>query len=173
MTLPIIDFVFIILIVAISIFALVNGFINELMGKVVPVLSIWITFMCFGRFVPILEKNIKMHFLAVAVTFLVVFVIVFILLKIIQTILKSIFSVPMLKSLDRFLGLVLGLVEGLTLVSIILLVLYVQPWFNVDNVLNGSIFARYLAPVISVPAKSINESLHNISIVSAVGALNV
>lgn len=173
MTLPIIDFIFIVLIFVIAVAAVINGFINELFGKVVPVLAIWITFMCFGRFVPLLEKSVKMHVLAVAVTFLIVFVIVFILLKIIQTILKSVFNVPVLKSLDRFLGFVLGLLEGLTLVSIVLLVLYVQPWFNVDNLLNGSIFAKYLSPIISVPVRSVNESIQNISLISASGVMNV
>ena len=87
---------------------------------------------------------------------------------------QKIFSGAILKSLDRFLGLVFGLVEGVAVVCIILLILTAQPWFNTDSILKGSLFLKYLEPVISIPKGAIKESVNNASaFVAALGALNV
>ena len=82
MNLPVIDMVFTIVIIALALFGMINGFINEVMGKIIPIVSIWIAFMTFRYVVEPIEKNVNMHFVAVVLAFLIVFIACFIVLKI-------------------------------------------------------------------------------------------
>lgn len=174
MNLPIIDLIFILIIVALALIGLIKGFLDEVLGKVIPIASIWIAFMTFGYLMPTVEERIKIHIVAVICSFLIVFIATFIVLKIFQLILKKIFSGAILKSLDRFLGLVFGIIEGFAVVCLILLVLTAQPWFDSSSILTGSIFAKYLEPIISIPAKAITDTVNNAAaFVMTEGALNV
>jgi membrane protein required for colicin V production len=49
---------------------------------------------------------------------------------------------------DRFLGFILGLAEGVVAVSLILLLLTVQPLFDEGPLLRGSVFSEFLLPLI-------------------------
>lgn len=174
MSLPVIDLVFFVIIFAFAIIGLINGFINEVLGKVIPVASIWIAFMTFGHLVPPIEKQLKIHVLAVICSFLIVFVAVFIVLKIFQKILKTCFRAEILNSLDRFLGFVFGIAEGLAVVCILLLILKIQPWFDVSSVTKGSLFVKFIDPLISIPASSISEAVGKVSVMFSInGAVNV
>lgn len=175
MNLPVIDMVFTIVIIALALFGMINGFINEVMGKIIPIVSIWIAFMTFRYVVEPIEKNVNMHFVAVVLAFLMVFIACFIVLKILQLILKSIFSGYVLKSLDRFLGLVAGAFEGIALVCVVLIVLLAQPWFDTNSLLAGSIYLKLLGPVISIPLNVLNESLNGTktAFLNCLGAMNV
>ncbi|MCQ2247412.1 MAG: CvpA family protein [Treponema sp.] len=161
MSFPAIDFIFLLVTVIFGFIGLFNGFINELFGKIVPVISIWVAFVFCGFLVQPLSGVIHIHFLAVVLSFLIVFVASFLVLKIIQQVIKAIFDCEIFKSLDRFLGFVLGLVEGLALVCVILIVMYAQPWFDVAPVLKGSLFASILNPVLSVPLSSVHAAVAN------------
>ena len=45
MNLPVIDLVFILIIVLLAVIGLAKGFLDEVLGKVIPVASIWIAFL--------------------------------------------------------------------------------------------------------------------------------
>ena len=170
--LPLIDLIFIVIIAASAFIGFLKGFLDEVLGKVIPIASIFVAFIGFKYVLAPVESHIKIRVVAVICSFLLVFIACFIALKIFQVVLKKIFSGAILKSLDRFLGLVFGLVEGV--VCIILLILTAQPWFNTDSILKGSLFLKYLEPVISIPKGAIKESVNNASaFVAALGALNV
>lgn len=172
--LPLIDHIFIVIIAASAFIGFLKGFLDEVLGKVIPIASIFVAFIGFKYVLAPVESHIKIRVVAVICSFLLVFIACFIALKIFQVVLKKIFSGAILKSLDRFLGLVFGLVEGVAVVCIILLILTAQPWFNTDSILKGSLFLKYLEPVISIPKGAIKESVNNASaFVAALGALNV
>ncbi|MDO4507357.1 MAG: CvpA family protein [Spirochaetales bacterium] len=174
MNLPLIDLIFIVIIAASTLIGFLKGFLDEVLGKVIPIASIFVAFMGFKYVLAPVESHIKIHVAAVICAFLLVFIVCFIVLKIVQVILKKIFSASILKSLDRFLGLVFGLVEGVAVVCIILLILTAQPWFNSDSILKGSLFLKYLEPVISVPKGAIRETVNSASaFIPFKGAFNV
>ncbi|MDR2144442.1 MAG: CvpA family protein, partial [Treponema sp.] len=77
-----------------------------------------------------------------------IFIIVFLAGKILDRIVKDIIERLHLDGLNRFLGLFLGFVEGVALVSVILVVLRVQPLFDSSSLLGESFFARLLLPLI-------------------------
>jgi membrane protein required for colicin V production len=81
--------------------------------------------------------------------FIVLFVIVFIVIRIVCVMLKEILEQMNLKGVDHFLGAVFGLVEGLAVVSLILFFINIQPVFDREKILSGSIFAEQLLPLVS------------------------
>jgi membrane protein required for colicin V production len=76
------------------------------------------------------------------------FLVTFVLVKILERILKDIAERVKLGGIDRALGLALGLLEGLLVVSAALFVLSIQPLFDPSALLEGSIFARILLPLV-------------------------
>ena len=80
--------------------------------------------------------------------FTAIFVIVFIAGKILDHILADIIRRLHLNGLNRILGIVLGLVEGVALVSLILILVSIQPLFDPIPLLGESMFARLLFPLI-------------------------
>lgn len=80
--------------------------------------------------------------------FAAIFAIVFIAGKALDHILAGIIRQLRLDGLNRFLGFILGLVESAALVSIILILLSIQPLFDPAPLLGQSVFARILFPVI-------------------------
>ncbi len=163
MNLPIIDFIFIGIIVLCAIIALIRGFINEIFGMGVPIASAWLAILLYKFLLPTFSSFIKTYILAVIVSFLVVFIATFLVLKIIQVILKKIFEAKILSSLDRFLGFVFGLIEGFAFVAIILIILTAQPWFDVSSLLNGSIFYKLLSKIIAVPVENVVNAVNSIN----------
>ncbi|PKL09809.1 MAG: hypothetical protein CVV51_01935 [Spirochaetae bacterium HGW-Spirochaetae-7] len=83
------------------------------------------------------------------VGFIAAFAAVFIVVKVIERSLRSVLENLNLDVLDRILGLAFGAFEGLIVSTIIILVLRYQPLFNVGALLEGSIVARILLPLVA------------------------
>lgn len=163
MNLPIIDFIFIGIIVLCSIIALIRGFINEIFGMGVPIVSAWSAILLYKFLLPTFSDLIKIYVAAVVVSFLIIFIATFLVLKIIQAIIKKIFETKILSSLDRVLGFAFGLLEGLAFVAIILIILTAQPWFDVSSLLNGSIFYKILSGIIAVPVENVVNAVNTVN----------
>ena len=95
--------------------------------------------------------------MAKIVSFLLIFVIVFLVVKIVQEIVSRIFSGEILQGLDRALGFVFGIVEGFAVISLIIVALKVQPWFDTRPLFDSSIFYRLLDGVIRVSETTLQE----------------
>lgn len=163
MNLPIIDFIFIGIIVLCSIIALIRGFINEIFGMGVPIVSAWSAILLYKFLLPTFSDLIKIYVAAVVVSFLIIFIATFLVLKIIQSIIKKIFETKILSSLDRVLGFAFGLLEGLSFVAISLIILTAQPWFDVSSLLNGSIFYKILSGIIAVPVENVVNAVNTVN----------
>ena len=75
---------------------------------------------------------------------------------------KNSFESDIMKGLDRALGFLFGLVEGVVIVCFVLTLLYAQPWFNVDNLLQDSFFHNFLGKFLAAPADSIRSKVINV-----------
>jgi len=82
------------------------------------------------------------------IAFLVIFIVVYIIVKIIEKILHGVLEKIHLDKLDKSLGFLLGIVEGLLVFTVILLILKVQPFFDLTHVLEGSFAARVILQVL-------------------------
>ncbi|HUW68868.1 MAG TPA: CvpA family protein [bacterium] len=83
------------------------------------------------------------------VGFVAAFALVFIVVKIVERSLRGVLESLHLDILDRILGLVFGALEGVIMAAIIVLVLKFQPLFNVTQLLDGSVVARVLLPLLT------------------------
>jgi membrane protein required for colicin V production len=80
--------------------------------------------------------------------FIASFAIVFIIVKIIERSLRSVLENLNLDFLDKLLGFAFGALEGIIVAAVIILVLRYQPVVNVKTLLDESLVARLLLPII-------------------------
>lgn len=83
------------------------------------------------------------------VGFVAAFALVFIVVKIVERSLRGVLESLHLDIIDRILGLVFGALEGVIIAAIIILVLKFQPLINVTSLLDGSVVARILMPLLT------------------------
>jgi len=83
------------------------------------------------------------------VGFVAAFAIVFIVVKVVERSLRSVLENLNLDALDRILGLAFGAFEGLLVSTIVILVLRYQPLVDVSTLLEGSLVARVILPLVA------------------------
>jgi membrane protein required for colicin V production len=96
------------------------------------------------KLLPALVRNIPE-----IISFVLIFAVVFAIVKLVEYLLKDIVQRISLGGVDRFLGFLFGLAEGIMVISLVLLVLTMQPVFDAGPLLEGSFFAKLLLPVIT------------------------
>ncbi len=85
--------------------------------------------------------------------FLVLFLLIYLLVKALERLLAAMFDKLNLERLDRAIGLFLGLAEGLLLVGVLLFLLNWLPFVDTRGLLRGSLFARFLSPLLPSPER--------------------
>lgn len=85
----------------------------------------------------------------VVIGFVAAFALVFIVVKIIERSLRGVLESLNLDVLDRVLGFAFGALEGLVLSAVIVMVLRYQPVVDVEALLDGSVIARILIPIVA------------------------
>lgn len=148
--LPVIDLVFFVVVATFAIIACFKGFVDELFDRGAPLIAVW--FAIFGYKVLAVKLLPYVHFpiLANIFGFLLVFILVFLIIKVIQQVVGKLFEGKILGQLNRLLGFAFGIVEGLAIVAIVLIILTMQPWFDVKPLLTGSIFYRMFQMFLAV-----------------------
>ena len=143
MSLPIIDLVFIVIIVVFAILASIKGFVGEVFDRGAPVISVWLAVLTYKRVAAPLKQHIQIPIIANILAFVLVFILAFVIIKIVQQLIGKIVEGKILKQLDHTLGFAFGVLEGLAVVALLF-----QPWFQLGNLLDGSIFASILAKIL-------------------------
>jgi membrane protein required for colicin V production len=77
----------------------------------------------------------------------------------VEATLKSIILGINLGGLDHLLGFLFGLVEGVVIVCLILFLMTIWPYNDLSVILDNSIFATFLLPVIFDNTAEITESI--------------
>lgn len=147
-----IDYVFIALLLILSIRGAYKGFVSELLSMAGLILGVGAAVLFSGVFANYLEKiwgKSNWNFL---IAFLIIFLVVYIIAKIFEGLLHKLFTALHLEKLDRVLGFFLGIGEGILLIAIILFVLMWQPLFNATAIVQNSFFANLLLPIMPPPS---------------------
>jgi len=147
----VLDIVFIILIVLFVIRCYLKGFISELLSMAAVILGLLAALFFYknggefvrARFMP--DAKIVPEIIA----FVLLFLIVLLIIKFFEGIFKNIIYKIQLGNADRFLGVLFGLAEGIAVISLVLFLLRIQPLFDPSSLLQDSIFARLLLPLIT------------------------
>jgi membrane protein required for colicin V production len=146
-----IDIVLLILLILLTARGFIRGFIKEFFALGAPVLGILASFFFYKNGAEFLRTRFLMEWVIFSeiLAFIAIFLIIFLLCKIVQKIINDVVDGMNLTTLDKVLGAVFGLAEGIVAVSLVLFVIVIQPLFDPSTVLNGSIFARIILPLIS------------------------
>lgn len=163
MTLAIIDYIFIVVIILFAILGVVKGFIDNIFGKLSWIVGILGAFFFYDQVARNVLTGIKNVIAANILAFVILFVIIFLIIKMIQVIIGRLFECPVLNSLDRALGFFFGIVEGIAVVALIIFLLCNQPFFQIDNLFDGSFFFRLFNRFLSsVDFNAIQELTANV-----------
>jgi len=159
---PIIDVIFLVLIILMVLHGFVKGFIEEIFSWAGLVLSMLAAVLLYHPGAAFIRTKAmaNVRFIPEILAFIVIFLIVMIFIKILERILKDIIVGTNLGGANKVLGAIFGLVQGFALVAIILFILYVQPLFDHSKVIGDSVFARILLPVILAPMHRGKEVIH-------------
>ena len=152
-----IDIVFLLILLFFTVSAAARGLIKEFFGKAAFVAGIVAAVLCTPLLEPFVGDGIRNALFAKVVSFLLIFIIAFLVVKIVQEIVSRIFSGDILQGLDRALGFVFGIVEGLAVISLVIVALKVQPWFDTRPLFDSSIFYRILDGVIRISETKLQE----------------
>ena len=151
MNLSVIDVVFSLIIILFVIRCYLKGFASELFSMAAIILGIFSALFFYKNGGEYLRTTFwpELKVIPEVVAFIALFIIVFIVIKILESILKGIIERVRLSGVDRFLGTIFGLAEGIAVVSLVLILLKIQPLFDSSSLLSESIFAQILLPLIT------------------------
>ena len=143
---PVIDLIFLILIVLMVIHGYVKGFIEEIFSWASLVLAIWVAVMLHPAGAAMIRERAMqtVKYVPEILAFVIIFLIIMLLVKMLEHVLKDVIMGAKLGGANKMLGAIFGLIEGIAITVIILFVLDIQPLFNASQIISESIFAQIL-----------------------------
>lgn len=152
------DIVFALLVLVLMVRGAIRGFVAETLSMAALVAAVVAALVLMGPVAAQIERNFGPSIWSRVMGFLLVFVVVYLLVKLLEGGLHRLLVSLHLEQLDRALGLILGAVEGVLVVSALIIILDVQPFFDAREVLEDSLFVRFLAPVLGLASGSFGVS---------------
>jgi membrane protein required for colicin V production len=151
--LPVIDYIFIFLILLMVIHGYVKGFIEELFSFSALILAIWAAVLLNSAGGAFIRDRFMQNVRVVPelLAFAAILLLVLIVIKLLERVLKDVIAGANLGAVNKILGCLFGLVEGVAFTALIIFVLTVQPLFDASKFLGESIFVQYLLPFIRIP----------------------
>jgi membrane protein required for colicin V production len=144
--------------------ASLRGLVEEVAGTASVVFGLLLAALFFDEGAAFIRER---GFVTVAVVpemiaFAAVFIIVFVAVKLVEGILKDIIRRISLSPVDHFLGFFFGIAEALVVLIVILVIINVQPLFDKNVLLDGSIFAGFLMPNAEALRRGLMETVPNV-----------
>ena len=146
MPINLLDILFIVVLVFFSVRGVLRGFIAEILSKASIILGIAAAVFFSGSLYRFLSRYLGEAVWVQIVAFLLLFVVVFFLVRLLEGFLQKGMERLNLQQLDKFLGFFVGATEGFLLVAVILFLLQIQPFFDLGDLLSGSVFGRFFLP---------------------------
>jgi len=152
--LPVIDYIFIFLILLMIVHGYIKGFIEELFSWAALILAIWAAVLLNSAAAAFIRQRTMQNVRVVPeiLGFAAVFILVMIVIKLLEKILKDVIAGANLGTVNKILGALFGIIEGFAFVVLVIFVLSVQPLFSPSKLFAGSIFAQIILPLIKIPS---------------------
>ena len=165
-SLPVIDYIFIFLIMLMIIHGYIKGFIDELFSWAALILAIWAAVLLNPAAAAFIRQRAMQNVRVVPeiLGFTAVFILVMVVIKLLEKILRDVIEGANLGTVNKILGALFGLIEGFAFVILIIFVLTVQPLFDPSKIFSGSIFAQIMLPLIKIPLGSGQEAIETVLI---------
>ena len=152
-SLPVIDYIFIFLILLMIVHGYIKGFIEELFSWAALILAIWVAVLLNSAAAAFIRQRAMQNVRVVPeiLGFAAVFILIMVVIKFLEKILRDVIAGANLGNVNKILGALFGLVEGFAFVILVIFVLSVQPLFDPSKILSESVFAQIMLPVIKIP----------------------
>ncbi len=148
----VIDWVFTGFIVLLAVRCFVRGFVQEVLSVAAYLVGIFSGLMFSNPLMAFAEKRAGITGVPpnvqYIVAFIISFVVGFLLMRLIEKLVREGLEAANLDIFDKVLGLVLGIGEGLVLVSLALVLMQIQGFFDLSTLLSESLFAGVILPLI-------------------------
>lgn len=154
-----IDIVFLILVVFLAIRGAIRGFVKELLSTAAVILGVVMGLLFSGVVAQFIAERWGGGDWLQIVSFLGIFVVSYLVVKIFEGALNNLIEKIHAESLDHALGLFLGVVEGVIVCFLLILVLQLQPFFEIGPILEESIGAAILLPFLPFVQELIGEDV--------------
>jgi len=164
--LPVIDYIFIFLIMLMIVHGYFKGFVDELFSWAALILAIWAAVLLNPAAAAFIRQNAMQNVRVVPelLGFVAVFILVMIVIKLLEKVLRDVIEGANLGAVNKILGAVFGLIEGFAFVILIIFVLNVQPIFDPSKIFSGSVFAQIMLPLIKIPFGRGQETIETVFI---------
>jgi membrane protein required for colicin V production len=159
MNLAALDIIFLIILLIATFRCVIKGFVSEIMSLAALILGIGGAVLFSGAVARFLDNQFGTSVWNQVISFLVIFLVLYIVVKAFEGGIKRLLERLNLGSLDRALGFFLGVAEGFILVSVIIIVLRLQPFFDTNELLEGSIIAGIVINIIPYGLELIGEKI--------------
>ncbi|MFW6364118.1 MAG: CvpA family protein [Spirochaeta sp.] len=153
-----IDVVFTLLLVILVLRAGFRGFVREFMAVAAVVLGIGSAAVFAGVVSLWLDQILGPSLCNHVIAFLGLFLVVYLVVKLTEGALNALVEHIHLDALDHALGLFFGCIEGLLAIFVIILVLQIQPFIRIDGVLQASLYADLLMPLVPYAGSVLQSS---------------
>lgn len=153
------DIVFLILIAFAALRAGIRGFVHEFLSMAAVLLGIGAAVLFSGIAAQLLQPYVGGGTWSQVVAFLGLFLVVYVVVKLFENALNRLIERINLESLDRALGFFLGIAEGLFLVFVLVLILQLQPVFDVEQLLLESEISRFLIPLLPYAERALDVGI--------------
>lgn len=154
------DWVFTGIVIILAVRCFSRGFVQEVLSVAAYAVGIFAGLMFSNTAIDFAAQKLGTGGLPPAVQYIIAFVICFVLgfliMKLIAKLLREGLEAANLDVFDKVLGLVLGIGEGLVVVSLALMIMDMQTFFDVKKLLSESLFATTILPIIG---PTISETL--------------
>jgi membrane protein required for colicin V production len=138
------DIIFAVIILVAVIRCVYRGFVTEILSVAAILAGIIVAILFAKPVANILEEHLGIANWTTVVAFLAIFLAVYIIIKISEGLIHRVFEKLQLERLDRALGFFLGILEGVLITGVIILVLEIQPFFDVTELLEESYIAGFM-----------------------------
>lgn len=132
------DIIFVVIVGISSIRTALRGFVAEVMSFAAVVGGIAAAVLFSGRLAAYIGAHYGVSVWNTVIAFLAIFIACYLLIKIFERGIYRIVDSIHLERLDRALGFFLGIAEGILVVVVIVLILEIQPFINLDATLHSS-----------------------------------
>lgn len=143
------DTIFIAIVAILVLRCTLRGFVEEILSLAGPILGALAAVLLVKPVAAYIRQRWNLSMMSEFLAFIGIFVVVFLVVKVFQYILTDIVDRINFEGIDRLLGFFLGMLEGFLVLSLVVFVLYYQPFVDASSLLQTSIFARLLLPVVS------------------------
>jgi len=146
------DWIFTGIVILLAVRCFVRGFVQEILSVASYAFGLLAGLLFSNKVIELADKRFGLSGVSPTIQYIVAFsacfIVGFLIMKLIEKLIREGLEVANLDIFDKVLGLGLGIAEGLVVVSFILVIIEIQPFFDASKLLSGSLFASTLLPLV-------------------------